>query len=60
MPRQREEMSAAKSERVAALARIIAAEMMGLTADPLGEKLPDELTKQCEERAKAVLTILGK
>jgi hypothetical protein len=53
-------MSAAKSERVAALARIIAAEMMGLTQDPLGEKLPEELTSQCVERAKAILTILGK
>ena len=49
------EASAARRIRVAALARILAAEACGLVHDPLGQRLPDDLWRQREALAGDIL-----
>jgi hypothetical protein len=44
--------------RMEALARLIAAEKMGLLNDPLGQDLPYDLWKQAEHLAAAVITLI--
>lgn len=48
----------ASDSRVEALARLIAAEKMNLLRDTLGRGLPDDLWKQAEPLAAAVMTLI--
>lgn len=48
----------AKRERTEALARIVAAERMGLLEHPTGEKLPPDFWQRCLPEGRAIMTLI--
>lgn len=50
-------MTIAHAKRREALARLLAAALMGLTEDPTGAKLPEDCWRQMNDKAEAVLFI---
>ena len=53
------QFAAAYTKRREALARILAASVMGMINDPLGQHLPDECWQQMTAKADAIFSIIS-